>query len=177
MDPEIKRKLDEQLGAGQGTQEEYESYHRKLEALQEADAILAQADEERVRAQNLRMSVDHEQAESPRGLALYWSRAISTFWISIQLASLLLVAFLLSKLGPFVPMQMLLGYIVGMVVGLPTYLIGCYRKSTLTYTSWWAASLGGAVSMGMLSFPIAIYLGYRIIRQPKGEPEPSMQTA
>ena len=177
MDPEIKRKLDEHLGSGEVPQAANESYHRKLEALQQADAILAQMDEESHRRETLRMaSTEGEFAKPPTGLALYWFRAIAAFWIIFQLSSVVLGAVLLSKLGPFVPLGMMAGYLVGAVVGIPTFLIGWYRKSTLTSTSWWAAMIGGAVSLGLLSLPIAIYFGYRIIRQPMGAPGPAMQT-
>lgn len=178
MDPEIKRRLDEQLGSGGRPQEANESYNRKLEALQEADAILARMEDERARAEALRISsADGEHSKSPTGLALYWFRATAALWIIIQLALLVLVAVLLSKLGPFVPLSMMVGYLVGAVVGIPTFLIGWYRKSTLTSTSWWAAMIGGAVSLGLLSLPIAIYFGYRIIRQPMDAPDPTKQTA
>lgn len=177
MDPEIKRKLDEQLASGQQTPEGQDAYNRKLEALQAADAILCQGDEGQGTAESSATPSDAQpNASSNGGISLLLSH-VPMRWIATRLAPFLFAVYLISRLGPFLPMQMLLGYILGAVVGVPTFLIGCYRKSPLASTSWWSAMFGGALSLGVLSIPIALYFGYRIIRQPMVEPGSAMQTA
>jgi len=177
MDPEIKRKLDEQLASGQQTPDDHDAYNRKLEALQAADAILAQEDERReAQGTNVTPTDAEPNASLNGGLNLLLSHG-AVSWIATRLVPFLFAVYLVSRLGALLPMQMLFGYVLGAVVGVPTFLIGCYRKSPLASASWWFAIFGGAVSMGVLSLPIAIYFGYRIIRQPMEVPDQTMQTA
>ncbi|MBB5030521.1 hypothetical protein [Prosthecobacter vanneervenii] len=178
MDPEIKRRLDDQLASGEQSPEDHDEYQRKLEALQAADVILAQATGDWTGTPPTKQSAvgpvptePSSDYERPR------NRGIAVFLTVCQLALLVTSAVLISKLGQLVPLHLMLGYLVGAVVGFPTFLIGCYRKSKLASTSWWAAMMGGALSLGLLSFPIAIYFGYRIIRHREVVPSAEMQPA
>ena len=177
MDPEIKRKLDEQLASGEQSPEDHDAYNRKLAALRAADAILAQEDEGRGASGLPATPADAEQHASSNGWISLLVNHDAVSWIATRLAPFLFAVYLVSQLGPLLPLQMFFGYIVGAVVGAPTFLIGRYRKSPLASTSWWFAMFGGAVSLGVLSLPIAIYFGYRIIRQPTVAPGIAMQTA
>jgi len=177
MDPEIKRKLDEQLASGQQTPDDHDRYNRKLEALQAADAILAQEDERREAQGTTATPTDADPAASLNGGISLVSNHGAVRWIATRLVPFLFAVYLVSRLGPLLPMQMLFGYILGAMVGVPTFLLGWYRKSPLASTSWWCAMFGGAVSMGGLSIPITLYFGYRIIRQPMVVTDHAMQTA
>jgi hypothetical protein len=177
MDPEIKRKLDEQLASGEQSPEDHDAYNRKLEALHAADAILAQLDEGQGPSESAATPSASEQPALSNGWVSLLLNHGAVNWIATRLAPFLFAVYLISKLGPLLPLQMFFGYIVGAVVGVPTFVIGCYRKSPLASTSWWSAMFGGAVSLGVLSLPIAIYFGYRIIRQPMIVPDIAMQTA
>ena len=177
----IREKLDEQLQAGKISQADC---HRKLEVLEVAGELIrskssAACMSEAETCQGVTPPPLPEHASNePRSLAMRSGVALARlvkFWKKLPFPEaryvllMLCLMVLIYKTPPFLAGLAAFGYIFGAIACVLPYAVGRFRRSRFTGRSTLTCLLSGAISLGVLALPVALYWVVQMFRE-KREP-------